>query len=83
MKSQIRKISVGKDYPDGVLHYQVGKNINLVGNSYQITDILINQDLLEKSTVGYDIYIANDDGKVLWKTIIDVPVVIEYNINFV
>lgn len=83
MKAQIRKISVGKDYPDGVLHYQVGKYINLASNSYEITDILTNQELLEKSIVGYDIYIANSNGKVLWKTIVGVPVVIENNINFI
>jgi len=82
MKTQIRKISVGKDYPDGVLHYQVGKNINLAGKPYEITDILTNQELLNQGKLAYDVYIANVDGKVLWKTIVDVPVVIENNINF-
>jgi hypothetical protein len=82
MKGQIRKISVGKDYPDGVLHYQVGKTINLISNPYVITDILIDEDLLIQGKTVYNIYIANDKGKVLWKTIVDVPVVIENNINF-
>lgn len=82
MNTQIRKISVGKDYPDKVLHYQVGKIINLTGNPYEITDILVNIELFTKSKLAYDIYIANDKGKVLWKTIIDVPVVVENNINF-
>lgn len=75
MNGEIRKISVGKDYPDGVLHYQVGKTINLIRVPYQITDILFEEDV-------YNIYIANDNGKVLWKTISNVPVVVEYNINF-
>lgn len=82
MYGQIRKISVGRDYPDGVLHYQVGKNINLVSTPYRITDIMVDSTLLEKGIVSYNIYIANNDGKVLWKTIVDVPVVVEYNINF-
>lgn len=82
MKGQIRKISVGKDYPDGVLHYQVGKIINLVHNPYETKEILIDQDLLSIGKTAYNIYIANDKGKVLWKTIIDVPTVVEYNINF-
>lgn len=82
MNGEIRKISVGKDYPDGVLHYQVGKIINLAGKPYKVTDILINKDLLEKGKPVYNIYIADENGKVLWKTIVDVPVVIEYNINF-
>lgn len=82
MKGQIRKISVGKDYPDGVLHYQAGKVINLAGKPYEVTDILIDRELLEQGKAVYNIYIANDKGKVLWKTIVDVPVVIENNINF-
>ena len=28
-KSIIRKISVGRNYPDGAIHYQVGKYMNL------------------------------------------------------
>lgn len=82
MNGQIRKISVGKDYPDGVLHYQVGKTINLADKPYEVTDIIIDVELLVQGKSVYNIYIANNKGKVLWKTIIDVPVVIENNINF-
>jgi hypothetical protein len=82
MNGEIRKISVGKDYPDGVLHYQVGKIINLVGNPYKITDILLDSNFLEEGKVVYNIYIADHKGKVMWKTIYEVPTVIEYNINF-
>jgi|TARA_R110000822_G_scaffold271184_1_gene393966 hypothetical protein len=82
MNGEIRKISVGKDYPDGVLHYQVGKIINLVGNPYKITDILLDRTFLEVGKVVYNIYIADHKGKVMWKTVYEVPTVIEYNINF-
>ena len=82
MNGEIRKISVGKDYPDGVLHYQVGKIINLVGNPYKITDILLDKTFLEVGKVVYNIYIADHKGKVMWKTVYEVPTVIEYNINF-
>ena len=80
--SDIRKISVGKDYPDGVIHYQRGKQVNLMGTPYVITDILQNKEMLNYGKLGYDIYIANKDGKVLWKQVVDVPVIIENNINF-
>lgn len=80
--ADIRKISVGKDYPNGVMHYQRGKQVNLVGTPYTITDILVDQQLKEFGKVAYNIYIANTDGKVLWKQIIDVPVSIEFNITF-
>lgn len=82
MNGHIRKISVGKDYPDGVLHFQVGKNIRLVGVPYMITDILLDQDMLSLGRSVYNIYISNEDGKVLWKTIDGLPVVIENNIDF-
>lgn len=82
MNTQIRKISVGKDYPDGVLHYQVGKIVNLLHNPYEITDILINQELLLIGKLSYDIYIADKNGKILWKSVTDVPVVVENNITF-
>jgi len=82
MGADIRKISVGKDYPNGVIHYQVGKKVNLLGNFYDVTDILINEELLIIGKVAYDIFIADNKGKVFWKSIIDVPVVVENNINF-
>lgn len=80
----IRKISVGTGHPDQMMHYQVGKNYNLSGTTYELTDILLDKELLQKSKIAYNIYIVdkNNGGKVLWKTIIDVPVVVEYNINF-
>ena len=78
----IRKISVGKNYPDGAIHYQVGKQMNLQSVIYTITEILQNPDYKEEGKIAYDIFIANDSGTVLWKTVVDIPVMIENNINF-
>jgi hypothetical protein len=80
--TDIRKISVGKDFPDGSLHYQVGKSIKLNNNFYVIAAILPNKEEEAKGKSAYDIYISNSLGTVLWKTVIDVPVVIENNIDF-
>tara|TARA_R110002051_G_C8360356_1_gene441754 strand:- start:25 stop:264 length:240 start_codon:yes stop_codon:yes gene_type:complete len=77
--SIIRKISVGKDYPDGVMHFQVGKRAARI---YEISEIILNEKLLEIGKLSYDVYIQNEDGKVLWKSITDVPVTIEYMIDF-
>jgi len=78
----IRKISVGKDYPNGSIHYQVGKRMNLLGIDYTIT--LIALEKVEGDKVGYNIYISNkDEGIILWKTIIDMPIHIENDITFV
>lgn len=78
----IRKISVGKNYPDGAIHYQVGKEMTLQGVKYKVIEILLNPDFKEEGKIAYDIFIANEHGKVLWKTIVDIPVMIENNINF-
>jgi hypothetical protein len=80
--NQIRKISIGRGHPNEMMHYQVGKEVNLNGNVYTVTDIFMDKDLIGIDKVGYNIYIANKDGKVLWKTLIDIPVIIENNISF-
>lgn len=82
MNSQIRKISLGDGHPDNMMHYQVGKSYVLSGKSYTLTDIILDRELINTGKLAYNIYIANSYGKVLWKTVIGVPVVVEYNINF-
>lgn len=76
----IRKLSVGKDYPNGSIHYQVGKTITLMGDDYRIAQIL--PEKVEGDKVGYNIYIEGDNGSILWKTIVDMPVHIENDITF-
>jgi len=82
MNTDIRKISVGKDFPDGAIHYQVDKTIRLQGVPYIVSKISINQMYKEFGKIAYDIFLANDEGTVLWKTVYDVPTVIENNIDF-
>jgi len=77
----IRKISVGRDYPNGSIHYQVGKVINLLGVDYKISNILLEK--VEGDKMGYNIYIeSKETGSLLWKTIIDMPIHIENDITF-
>lgn len=90
MNTVIRKISVGRDYPNGSIHYQVGSIQNLKKAKHEIVAINLDKDLLEKTgEVAYNIYIKNvpqtSETPVnvqLWKTIIGVPVVVENNIDF-
>lgn len=88
MNTIIRKISVGRDYPNGAIHYQVGSVQNLKHKKYEITSIKFDKDLLELSgELGYNIYIKNiptgDEPvqTVLWKTVIGLPTVVENNID--
>lgn len=80
--NDIRKISVGKDYPNASIHYQVGKPIKLQGKPYVVHEISINDSLKESGSIAYDVYLRDEDGVVFWKTIKDMPTVIENNINF-
>ena len=79
--SKIRKLSVGSDYPNGCLHYQVGKSLSLGKGRYIITEIVLNKDMIKLGIKQYDIYISNGEDKVLWKDV-DVPCVAEYDIDF-
>ena len=78
--SIIRKLSVGTDFPNGVMHYQVGKTMNLMGESYAVSTILKETTLSGKVT--YNIYIKGNEDSILWKSVIDMPVHIEYDITF-
>jgi len=78
--SIIRKLSVGTDFPNGVMHYQVGKQMKLMGESYTASAIL--KELTPDGKVSYNIYIEGNEDSILWKSVVDMPVHIEYNITF-
>ena len=82
MQTDIRKISVGKNYPEGAIHFLVGKQVTLQGEQFTVSSIIQNEEYAKEEKIAYDIYLENSGGTVLWKTIYDVPVVIENNINF-
>ena len=72
----IRKISVGPDYKSGAMHYIVGQEI--LNGKYSIH--LIQQEVRSQSI---KIWIQRKDEVLLWKEFTsDVPISIEYNINF-
>jgi hypothetical protein len=89
MNTIIRKISVGKEYPNGCIHYQLGSVVNLKGNKYKVSHILMDREAMALGKLIYNIYISNipeyDNqpvSELLWKSIADVPVVVENNIDF-
>tara|TARA_R110002020_G_scaffold210198_1_gene416180 strand:+ start:519 stop:743 length:225 start_codon:yes stop_codon:yes gene_type:complete len=72
----IRKISVGPDYKSGAMHYLVGQEV--LNGSYRIHLIQV-----DRNKNSFKIWIIKDKEVVLWKEFTsDVPVSIEYNINF-
>ena len=74
----IRKIIVGPD-PKNALAYVVGMN---AGDGY-IDAILEDMEFLQCfNKTRYLIYVQNSEGNNLWKTIQDVPCVLEYDLKF-
>ena len=69
----IRKISIGRDYKDNAMHYQIGQAV--YGN-HIITNIL------EKDH-DYQIYIEKDKEVLLWKSFNkNMGISIEYNLDY-
>lgn len=69
----IRKISIGRDYKDNAMHYQIGQEV--YGN-HVITNIL------EKDTY-YEIYIKKNKEILLWKSFNkNMGISIEYNLDY-
>jgi hypothetical protein len=71
---EIRKISIGADYKSA-MHYIKGQKV--LGGAYEIHLISIQEDN------DIDVWIEKGDEVVMWKTVnANMPVVIEYNVNF-
>jgi len=69
----IRKISIGRDYKDNAMHYQIGQEV--YGN-HTITNIL------EKDN-DYQIYIKKNKEVLLWKSFNkNMGISIEYNLDY-
>ena len=69
----IRRISIGRDYKDNAMHYQIGQEV--YGN-HVITNIL------EKDT-DYEIYIKKNKEVLLWKSFNkNMGISVEYNLDY-
>jgi hypothetical protein len=76
----IRKISVGSNYPDKVLHYQVDKPVRMGAEEKNVKRI---EESFEEGSKVYKIFVEGEmNSALLWKKIINVPVVVEYLIGF-
>jgi len=70
----IRKISVGANCKEA-MHYIVGQSV--IGGEYELHLIKFYDDI-----DSYRIWISKGEEVVLWKEFKDMPISIEYNINF-
>lgn len=75
MANIIRKIVVGSN-PKDAMAYVVGMR---AGNG-EVS--IIDKDESDPLTRKYDVYIEDEDNTILWKSIENLPVLIEYDCNF-
>lgn len=69
----IRRLYIGPDYFQS-MKYTVGSRC--------IKNTAVIEDINETSSGEFEILVKNDDGEIfLWKTVKDMPVCIEYNID--
>ena len=68
LNKSIRKISVGSDV-NNQLHISRGSNI---------VDTIVDT-IKEVSPGHYEVWVRRDQGLLLWKTIIGMPVIVEYD----
>jgi len=78
MDGVIRKIVIGRD-PKDAMAYFVGMR---AGSGKVSAIVLDDEHLFRYSKKRYLVYIQNDDGQTLWKSIDDMPCILEYDLNF-
>lgn len=79
MDGIIRKIVIGRD-PKDAMAYFIGMR---AGTGEVATIILDDEHLFRYNKKRYLIYLLQKDGtQVLWKSVDDMPCIIEYDCNF-
>lgn len=74
----IRKIIIGPNPKDAMAYY-----VGMRAGPREVTAILLDDEYLHRySKPRYLIYVEGDEGTTLWKSVVDAPVVIEYDLNF-
>lgn len=71
--SYIRKISIGSDYKNA-MHYIVGQQV--MRGEYEISEIVQYED-------GYGVIVKQDGICMEWKKFVNIPVVIEFNMDLI
>ena len=78
MDGLIRKIIIGKN-PKAAMAYYIG----MKAGSGKVSAIVLDEEHLYRySKKRYLVYLQSEDGQVLWKSVDDMPCIIEYDCNF-
>ena len=78
MEGVIRKIVIGRDPKDAMAYY-----VGMRAGSGNVSAIVMDEEhLVRFNKKRYLVYLQTDDGQVLWKSVDDMPCLIEYDLNF-
>lgn len=78
MQGLIRKIVIGRDPKDAMAYY-----VGMRAGSGEVSAIVLDDEHLYKYGVKrYLVYIQNDGGQMLWKSVDCMPCILEYDLNF-
>lgn len=78
MDGLIRKIVIGRDPKDAMAYY-----VGMKAGSGNVSAIVLDDEhLFRFNRKRYLVYLQTDDGQVLWKSVDDMPCIIEYDLNF-
>tara|TARA_Y100000361_G_C10904154_1_gene210594 strand:+ start:192 stop:428 length:237 start_codon:yes stop_codon:yes gene_type:complete len=78
MNGVIRKIIIGRDPKDAMAYY-----VGMRAGSGEVSAIVLDDKHLHRyGKKRYLVYIQNQDGQMLWKSVDDMPCILEFDLNF-
>ena len=74
----VRKIVIGEDPKNGMAYY-----VGMRAGEGNVSAIVIDTEFLHKfGLVRYLIYVNTNEETALWKSVCEMPTIIEYDLNF-
>jgi hypothetical protein len=78
MNGVIRKIIIGRDPKDAMAYY-----VGMRAGSGEVSAIVLDDEHLHRyDKKRYLVYIQNNEGQMLWKSVDDMPCILEFDLNF-
>lgn len=78
MTGLIRKIIIGRDPKDAMAYF-----IGMRAGAGEVSAIVMDEEhLVRYNKKRYLVYLQQDGGQVLWKSVEEMPCIIEYDCNF-
>ena len=78
MQGLIRKIIIGKDPKDAMAYY-----VGMIAGDGNVSAIVVDDEHLHRyNKKRYLVYLQQQDSQVLWKSVDEMPCIVEYDCKF-